>query len=426
MPVDYSQIKPPRPLNPLELSGDRAAHTGQLMQLKNLMAQSAFAEQERKDHMLLRDIMKNTGGDLGEMEKQAYGAGLYKQGMEIGKSRREQEKSGLEMDKTRAEMVSKNIATMRDVIAQARSDADMPYVREMAFKLWGEKGAARVPERFDLEWQASSVLDADAQVERLFPKQQLVEVADPANPTRTIKKWMAPGQTDGVVAGQGKLPEILDPQVQAARRDIARAGASSTNVSVSTGGKPFLEELGKAEAKDFVESRKGATDAAEMIKTTSEGRRLLDSGIISGAGAEYLLNAGRVLKRMGINFAEDEIANTQAYTANMAQNVGKVIKQFGAGTGLSDADREYAEKMAGGKITIDEKAMRRILDINERAARNILTTYNKKAKSLQKDPNTAFLPYSMEVEEPPADTPQRRATDKQPVMKFDAQGNPVQ
>ena len=45
----------------------------------------------------------------------------------------------------------------------------------------------------------------------------------------------------------------------------------------------------------------------------------------------------------------------------MAGNVGRLIKQFGAGTGLSDADRQYAEKMAGGKITLDVKALK---DVN--------------------------------------------------------------
>jgi hypothetical protein len=77
----------------------------------------------------------------------------------------------------------------------------------------------------------------------------------------------------------------------------------------------------------------------------------------------------------------------------MAQNVGKIIKQFGAGTGLSDADRQYAEKMAGGKITLDVKALNKILDINERAARNVITRHNKDVAGIKTNiPLTVEMP----------------------------------
>lgn len=69
-----------------------------------------------------------------------------------------------------------------------------------------------------------------------FQKQQLVEVADPNEPLRTQKQWMRPGETSGVVAGVGAMPEILDPRVQSAKRSIAAAGRSvqSTNVFNNT------------------------------------------------------------------------------------------------------------------------------------------------------------------------------------------------
>lgn len=62
-----------------------------------------------------------------------------------------------------------------------------------------------------------------------FQKPQLVEVADPKDPLRTVKQWIKPGQTEGTVAGYGTLPEILDPRVQAAKKSIAMAGRSVSN-----------------------------------------------------------------------------------------------------------------------------------------------------------------------------------------------------
>jgi len=70
----------------------------------------------------------------------------------------------------------------------------------------------------------------DKMIENLpqFQKPQLVEVADPKDPLRTMKVWMRPGDAQGTTAGYGKSPEILDPRVQAAKQKIAAAGKSST------------------------------------------------------------------------------------------------------------------------------------------------------------------------------------------------------
>ena len=64
-------------------------------------------------------------------------------------------------------------------------------------------------------------------------KPQLVEMADPADPLRTRKSWIRPGETEGPVVGYGALPEILDPRVQAAKRDVAAAGRSVTNTNTN-------------------------------------------------------------------------------------------------------------------------------------------------------------------------------------------------
>jgi hypothetical protein len=110
----------------------------------------------------------------------------------------------------------------------------------------------------------------------------------------------------------------------------------------------------------------------------------MKSGMITGAGADFLVNLNQGLKTVGIDagFA-DASANSQAFAANMAGNVGKLIKQFGAGTGLSDADREFAKDMAGGRIALDAKAINRILDINEKAARNTVTRHNKDVEGVK-------------------------------------------
>jgi hypothetical protein len=183
----------------------------------------------------------------------------------------------------------------------------------------------------------------------------------------------------------------LPGPVLAQKKEIARAGAATLPAQE----KAFETELGKEQAGELIKGRTAARDAVAIIDTVKTGRDIMKSGMITGAGADFLVNLNQGLKTVGIDAGyADASANSQAFAANMANNVGKLIKQFGAGTGLSNADREYAEKMAGSKITLDSNAINRILDINERAARNAITRHNKDVKGVKTN-----IP--LEVEMPP-------------------------
>lgn len=160
--------------------------------------------------------------------------------------------------------------------------------------------------------------------------------------------------------------------------------APGTTVQLPAQEKAFESELGKGQAESIVKSKTAAQDAASIIDTVNTGRDIMKSGMITGAGADFLVNLNQGLKTAGIDAGyADAAANSQAFTANMAGNVGKLIKQFGAGTGLSDADREFAKDMAGGRVSLDAKAINRILNINEKAARNVITRHNKEVKGIK-------------------------------------------
>lgn len=155
--------------------------------------------------------------------------------------------------------------------------------------------------------------------------------------------------------------------------------AAQTKITLPPQEQAFEKGLGDIQAKKAGESQTAAEDAAAILRTNADARGLLDQGMITGAGAEFLVNLNQALKQVGVDLGYgDAAANAQAYAATLGNNVGKLIKQFGAGTGLSDADRKYAEQIAGGRISLDEKALRKILDINDRAARNAIAAHNKK------------------------------------------------
>jgi hypothetical protein len=136
------------------------------------------------------------------------------------------------------------------------------------------------------------------------------------------------------------------------------------------------KKLGGAQSEIIKDGYKAAEDAISTMDTINLGRDLLNKGMVTGFGADFLVSAGQALKQVGIDLNSDATANAQTYAATLAGNVGRLISLFGAGTGLSNADREYAAQMAGGQIKLDERALRRILDINERSARNVITKHN--------------------------------------------------
>jgi hypothetical protein len=172
-------------------------------------------------------------------------------------------------------------------------------------------------------------------------------------------------------------------RVARAKKESTQAPGTTINIDQKQEG-AFATGLGKGQADRIIASQVAAQDAAAIIDTVKTGRDIMKSGMISGAGADFLVNLNQGLKTAGIDAGyADASANSQAFAANMAANVGKLIKQFGAGTGLSDADREFAKDMAGGRISLDSKAINRILDINEKAARNTITRHNKDVKGIK-------------------------------------------
>jgi hypothetical protein len=211
------------------------------------------------------------------------------------------------------------------------------------------------------------------------------------------------GQTDvlrmpafsGAPTTVGSFADVpLPAPVEAQKVRIARESRPVTNIKLPPQESAFESGLGKGQSERILTNQAAAQDAAAIIDTVKIGRDIMKSGMITGAGADFLVNLNQGLKTVGIDAGlADAAANSQAFTANMAGNVGKLIKQFGAGTGLSDADREFAKEMAGGRIALDAKAINRILDINERAARNTITRHNKDVANIKTNiPLTVEMP----------------------------------
>lgn len=142
------------------------------------------------------------------------------------------------------------------------------------------------------------------------------------------------------------------------------------------------EKLAEKSSEKLIDLGDKADEANMTLTNNADARKLLNSGVYTGTGANYKLALGKGLQTAGISLNDDPIANTEAFTALRAQEVGRQIKLFGSGTGLSDADREYATKMAAGQITLSDQSIRKILDISDKSSNNVINLYNKKAGKL--------------------------------------------
>jgi len=172
---------------------------------------------------------------------------------------------------------------------------------------------------------------------------------------------------------------------------LKRAGA--TNVQVSTE-KSYGAEFGQGLAKNDVSLYQTAQKAPEMLANVERTKKLLDDkNVITGFGANQRLDVARLGSALGIGGknTQETVANTQQLLANRAQATLDAVKEsgLGAGSGFSNADRDFLEKAKMGGITYDKTSLQRQLDIEERVARNAANKWNTRIKSI---PESATKP----------------------------------
>jgi hypothetical protein len=154
--------------------------------------------------------------------------------------------------------------------------------------------------------------------------------------------------------------------------------------------------LSKSLAKQVVENRQTAIKASDSIRTANEAIKLLDEGVVTGFGADIIVNMGRVAKRLGFDVGTN-VENTQAFAANQGKAVLDILGSgaLGAGTGISDNDRLFAKQIAAGDVSLDEKAIRRIVELNAKVSSNVIDRHNKEAADIGDS-----SPINLKVEKP--------------------------
>lgn len=161
-------------------------------------------------------------------------------------------------------------------------------------------------------------------------------------------------------------------------RKYETAKKNDTNINVNTApkdGKIFEE---------FIDERKGASASIAGLKSNFEAQNAIKSGAITGAMADKRLYLQKVGALLGVSDTK-EIQNTETFQSAVAPMVGSMIKDIVGSANISDSDRAFAEKAAGGNIALDEGSILRLLEIQEKVAMDKVATYNSRVDAIYPD-----------------------------------------
>ena len=154
----------------------------------------------------------------------------------------------------------------------------------------------------------------------------------------------------------------------------------------------------KATDNFFVANEKALT-AQKVLEINANSRSLMEEGIITGAGANFLAGMASIGVQLGIvpQGVEDTLVATQTFMAERGKQVLALLGSgdVGAGTGISDKDVQFMKEVAGQQITLNKETLARIMRIEEKAARNAISKSNSRLEVMKQyvgaDEDSALL-----------------------------------
>jgi len=198
------------------------------------------------------------------------------------------------------------------------------------------------------------------------------------------------------VIGQGEdgKPIYGQKNTSTGEAKFAPKGVQVNVDTVQKAGDKFATELAGKRADLLAKSYDNATAASKAIDAIENAENDVNAGIKSGASGQVALGVAKFAKSLGLD-ADPQIANTEAFRANMARETLNLVKGLGAGTGISNADREFAEKASGGSILLDDQSIVRLMNIAKAAAGNVMLSHGRLLQAQQGA--TGTLPQDLET-----------------------------
>ena len=145
---------------------------------------------------------------------------------------------------------------------------------------------------------------------------------------------------------------------------------------IDAGQEVGVKAMAEANVTNFVELNTKAQDARNMIELIDRQTGRLEGGMPTGLAANVELNLRRFGELIGLPY-DPAVTNAETFVSEAGKIVADQIKDFSSGTGLSDADREYAKLIAAADITTQQEALLALLKIRRRAMVETVQNFNK-------------------------------------------------
>ena len=291
--------------------------------------------------------------------------------------------------------IANNIANFsyqdRDLLVQVASELRQEEIKNLAKNPATRKalalnlGLVRSAEEFEKrkeEFMAMTEEGFASLVTGAKGELKAFETRDPKDGTTKIKTFRV--NDAGLVFDEAKF-RFVQPN----EAGIIKEAPKVTKVENIASG--MADELAKVGAKNFADLFETAKAAGLAVDSIDQTFPNIDNMFI-GKLADVKLSVSKFAKTFGLDLSEgkyaiidyDTISDTEVFIARAADRVAQYIKNLGAGTGLSDADREYSEKATGGLITLDAKSLKRLLTDLRKGAVNKIETYMGTKEKLNK------------------------------------------
>lgn len=241
--------------------------------------------------------------------------------------------------------------------------------------------------------------EGDKQIGMLLFKNQLEtqqKAADPlrqgqiaAQPIELRGKELSNMKLERELQGEGAVP--LTPEDRASygipegqpayktRSGEIKFGPAGTKITTNVGGGSD-EQVFKA----MDESAKAARSSVTGLAGLQEARAAIKGGAFTGFGANQQLAFRKAASALGLADS-DKVVNTETFKSAIAPQVAAMVKSTVGTANISNSDREFAEKAAGGNITLDEGSINRLLGIMERASVAQIKAHQQRLEAVYPD-----------------------------------------
>lgn len=365
---------------------------GQAPDIMNALANSNVAAQQRigfdRENAMNRMLKEQGAGIVaGDQNALAALAGYDPMAaLGVQESRLGMDQTRLGMDATRQQMSALDAETKRAAEEYARGLSAEQRAAEAAELEAGVKQALMAPnaQAFDAMMTQMGRPELVGQFDnRQMLAGQFMSVAE------ILKMQQGPETGDRYKVVGGSL---FDLQAEGGPAAVGTGAMQERvvrdadgNVTYAEGGPGTVAALGDPDTRkgqvfdEIKASAESARAAVTGLRALKEAEAALSgpAGAITGFAADQRLSAAKLGALMGITDPA-VIENTETFRSAIAPQVAAMLKATVGSAQISNSDREFAEKAAGGSIALDESTIRRLLGIMEKAALATVESHNRR------------------------------------------------